>query len=697
MGKKNKRNNFRKKEKEIVSVKLLNILIYSLIIFMCMLYNKHSSVPAGGPRWILLILSSTLLPLIVLIRYYQKLKEIKLKFTLFHLLLLMFFVWLSASRIWTVDKMNFVENFIYHLAAFLLLLFFSFYGNKLNSKILIYLFAFIITFVSSIGLLQYYGLDGGYFSQSAAPASIFVNKNLATPLISLFLPFLLFTVLFSKNKKIAILFSFGLSISLAYLVIAATRSSWVAVLTSMIFVILIQVNSNIRKIFITYIIKPRLLFILGAFILMFGFIKMGDLIKHKPLMTTTVSAQIESMFNIDKTDFKITESNKEKPKKNVPKIKERKEHKFIPKEKNPTLFNNSSRSIRMRIAKWRNSFEMLKDFPLKGIGLGSFAAVYPKYHKEILPDEGYEGGLFYGGLHNDLYQYTLELGVIGLLIILLFFLLIFKMLLEILGKKQSIDEWIFYLASFTGIIAIIFDSMFNYPLRYPTYIFLLTVIIGKTYAKNIQLDYTKFQKSVILKLNGKVNFFLILFILLSGIAINISHRKSLSEKSFGNAISSEKRKQLDKTWYFLKQSANYWPYKSSNLVYASAICFENYRKDKSTKKYREACKYNKLALENLPYHYIPNYIELKLLLENNRWKAEKNIDEKIQQLLDVMPKGKREEKTFELVAYYAYLKKDYEASLTYYKKLRRIKPKNRSIRKRIKMLKKLIVEKEELQ
>jgi len=154
----------------------------------------------------------------------------------------------------------------------------------------------------------------------------------------------------------------------------------------------------------------------------------------------------------------------------------------------------------------------------------------------------------------------------------------------------------------------------------------------------------------------------------------------------------EKKGRLDRTWFYLKQAIDYWPHRSLNLIYGTAICFENYKADKSDINYREIMKYNKMALANLPYHYIPNYIRVNLLLDKDNWKKEKNITGKVKLLLNVAPKGDRKFQTYQTVAYLAYLKGEYQISLDYYKKLKRRKPRNKEIRKRIKILKKMINE-----
>ena len=428
---------------------------------------------------------------------------------------------------------------------------------------------------------------------------------------------------------------------------------------------------------------------------MFLLIKAGDLMKNKPFMTTTVSAQLESALEFRGSDYKLADNKKVKQKKQISenqseKKKKEKKISFIPKEKNPTLVNNSSRSIRMRIAKWRNSFEIVKKNPLLGIGLGSFDAVYPLYHNRVFEDEGYEGGFFHGGLHNDIYQYLVELGFIGLLIYILLLFLVFRMLFEIFKTELSIFEYLFYLSALIGLVGLLTDSFFNYPLRFPSYLFIFAVIIGKSYSKYFQIK--KINSLMKISLKKYLPIFLIMFIILCGLSINISHKKNLSEKSFKQATIMEGRGKLDRTWYHLKQAIDYWPYRSLNLIYGTAICYENYKANKTERNYKEILKYNNIALANLPYHFIPNFIRVNLFIEKDNWKKVKNINKYTKLLLDVTPKGIRRFQTNQTIAYLAYLKGEYQISLEYYKKLQRRKPKNKDIRKRIKILKQLIIE-----
>ena len=75
-------------------------------------------------------------------------------------------------------------------------------------------------------------------------------------------------------------------------------------------------------------------------------------------------------------------------------------------------------SVSTRLSKWINSMAIIKDHPLLGVGLGSFHAAYPYYHKSIIDDFTYSRRFWFGGLHNDPLEYLVELGLTGFVLIL---------------------------------------------------------------------------------------------------------------------------------------------------------------------------------------------------------------------------------------------------------------------------------------
>src|SRR5581483_5116974 len=74
----------------------------------------------------------------------------------------------------------------------------------------------------------------------------------------------------------------------------------------------------------------------------------------------------------------------------------------------------SGLSLEHRFTQYRASAPMLLDFPLAGVGLGAYRAIYPRYQ----PLAHAPGAVYYPYAHNDLLQFVIETGVIGAVVLL---------------------------------------------------------------------------------------------------------------------------------------------------------------------------------------------------------------------------------------------------------------------------------------
>lgn len=92
-----------------------------------------------------------------------------------------------------------------------------------------------------------------------------------------------------------------------------------------------------------------------------------------------------------------------------------------------SLFNTQDTSVALRYALWDSTSYMIKDFPLLGIGWGSFWQVYPQYNYFIQ-----EPDVIIFHAHNLYLHLAAEIGAVGLL----FFLAI----LLIHGRKVWVDS-----------------------------------------------------------------------------------------------------------------------------------------------------------------------------------------------------------------------------------------------------------------
>jgi O-antigen ligase/Flp pilus assembly protein TadD len=106
----------------------------------------------------------------------------------------------------------------------------------------------------------------------------------------------------------------------------------------------------------------------------------------------------------------------------------------------------------------KNSLNMVTDFPLAGAGFGSFRNVFPKYHN--LP--------LYGVLehaHNDYLQLLAEGGIVGVILLLIFFAGLFRATFRTLKKRVEPYAVFVCLGAATGLLAIFSHSAADFNLH----------------------------------------------------------------------------------------------------------------------------------------------------------------------------------------------------------------------------------------
>ena len=627
----------------------LNLLIYILFFLFSFLFCKNMANPSDGPRWILLNLTAVILPLSLLIFLRKKKKSIIFEFSFFHLLILILFIWLLFTTVIAIDKANSIDEFINLLSFIILLVFFSFYGKKVNLRNIIRIFVIIISSVSLLGLFQYYGFLGNLFAQVSSPASTFVNKNLATPLVVLFFPFIFFSILFSNSKKKRLIQTFCFAITLSYLIASTTKSSWMGVFLSFVFFVgIILFFKDIRKNSFRKFHRSSLFFLIPGILLTF-------LIIH--IRTYLPAPQDEDLSLNSTLDF------------------------FQGKEKltahETKAFN---RPVAIRLSKWQNSFEIVKDHPLSGIGLGSFDAVYPFYHKSKIDDQWFMPRFFLGGTHNDSLQFIIETGIVGFILILMIFLLIYFFLIKLLHLNDK--NMIFYLASLTGITGLIIDSFFNYPFHHPTYLFYTAFLLGTIYAK-YQEHFPDNRFKIRFKANRSYSIPVLIILLL--ISVYISRARYLSGVYLKKALFMENSNLFSTASEYSKKAVDQWQFQNRTLFVNSRILYSYYSNNRSEKSYRELKKYNYLTLQSLPYHYIPNLIRILLITEKREPAQVRNLLKSIPLFLRITPNEQLYD-AYELIGYIYYLNRDKANSLYYYRKVLAKFPENEKIRKRVELL-----------
>jgi O-antigen ligase len=150
---------------------------------------------------------------------------------------------------------------------------------------------------------------------------------------------------------------------------------------------------------------------------------------------------------------------------------------FIPQE----LESESSRPI-----VWKDTINLIKDFPISGTGLGTYIHIFPRY-KTI------STRILYDHAHNDYLEFFSEVGIVGVFIMLagfgLFIIRIFR------RWKERRDPYVkgLTLGGLTGVIAILIHSITDFNLHIPANALLLAIILGLTFnvvnLKRIRKDH----------------------------------------------------------------------------------------------------------------------------------------------------------------------------------------------------------------
>ncbi len=129
-----------------------------------------------------------------------------------------------------------------------------------------------------------------------------------------------------------------------------------------------------------------------------------------------------------------------------------------------------------RILLYKNSWEMAKDRPLAGFGLGSFKSVYPAYARSAVIDRYFSLDEQPSEAHNDFIQFWAELGILGAILFVALWFLFFR---EVwIGLRKPHGVWCVGIG-LAG-VGLFFAALVNFPMSrgpMPPFIFFVYGIL----------------------------------------------------------------------------------------------------------------------------------------------------------------------------------------------------------------------------
>ena len=281
--------------------------------------------------------------------------------------------------------------------------------------------------IAIIGLLQVFGqLD--FIRQTVPPASTMVNKNIASHSLVMMLPMALYllSVDFKRTWKNT-LTPIGIALILALVFHIQSRTSWLSlgIFVLIVFVYLMFKPNQIRALFVHQ--RHNLwanLFAMGLFLVLISFSKQG----FTPL-TQVIDTTTETMISLSK---------------------------------NPQQFSQTG-----RYQIFISALAMIKQAPLLGTGLGSFS--------HNIANEGYGTISLVDTqrVHNDFLELGVELGLVGLMMLLVFIVLLLKGFIKLIKHTQAHQHWWYFLC-----LTALMVSGINAVLSYPYQVILPLALFG---------------------------------------------------------------------------------------------------------------------------------------------------------------------------------------------------------------------------
>lgn len=421
----------------LINKKKLNLVLLGIFLFVLAIASPWFNLSISNHTFVKSYFSffgSGLLFLIIL--FLNKDKSVNdLNFSALKILSIVIFLLGLISIFWSVN-FHFTTTKIF---LWITLIFSFVLGSNLNIdlnelKKISWVFLFTGGIIAAIGLLQFY-LQPFNLAQAVSPGSTFGNKNVANQVLILFLPFSYYLLLIQQDKKIlSWLIALLMSGILLFIFITENRSVLLGLIAQLILLTIFLFFQSKKETKLIHWDLNKTIACLAGIFLVFVLIKPPNLIFGNHTEISSSSDSFSRSIQIE---------------------------------------NNSEKQISQdsRFHIWSAALKMIKDKPVLGSGLGTFA--------HNIGNEGYTSYQIKGfqRAHNDFLEIGVELGIIGITLIVFLIIAILFSIRKI--HKNSYDEKrLFFFVVFISLSGSFINAQFSFPYQQAMPLFLFGLFLG---------------------------------------------------------------------------------------------------------------------------------------------------------------------------------------------------------------------------
>ncbi|MDY6856656.1 MAG: O-antigen ligase family protein [Thermodesulfobacteriota bacterium] len=138
-----------------------------------------------------------------------------------------------------------------------------------------------------------------------------------------------------------------------------------------------------------------------------------------------------------------------------------------------STLKNTDKIGHQRLSVYRDTTQIIGDFPLLGTGLGTFKDIYPSYRTT-------ESTLTFNHAHNDYLEILSDTGLLGGILIIGALLVILVIITKRLANRRNPFVVSITLGGITGIVAMLFHSIADFNMHIPANATMFCIILALT-------------------------------------------------------------------------------------------------------------------------------------------------------------------------------------------------------------------------
>ena len=199
-------------------------------------------------------------------------------------------------------------------------------------------------------------------------------------------------------------------------------------------------------------------------------------------------------------------------------------------------------SMRERVNIWHNTLEMIKEFPLTGVGAGNWQIHFPNYGLTRFYDVNFsisEGLTNFQRPHNDFLWVFSETGILGFIIYCSIFILSIFYLFKLIRHSSELNQKIIYLLFLFTILGYVFIALIDFPLERMEHQILLGLMLAFITSQYINTFENSLKKY-------DVKYFLILLAVTATFALWLGFNRFDGEKHSNKLLVAHQRGDWNK-------------------------------------------------------------------------------------------------------------------------------------------------------